>query len=552
MQRLRIDHITVSFAGREIFRDLSWSIADRDRVALVGPNGAGKSTLLKALMSQVALDAGAVRKPKDLRIACLPQDIDLPPGQTLLDCALLKPPELEAAEERLGAIEARLADPDVYGDPDALSRVLAQHEAQLERFRRMNGHRHASHVRELLSMLGFGEDDYAREAGTLSGGQKKLVALARLAVAAPDILLLDEPDNHLDIVGKARLERFILSYPGAVVIISHDRYLMDEVAQQIAELEDGKLRLYHGNYSYYVHEKALGRLRQQQQYVTQQKEITRLEEMIDRFERWARQVRSRKHMLAARQRRRMLDKMAERGEIIEKVVDRRLMDFKVSGWRGSKKALEFVDVALAFDDELIFLDANFLLRHGDRVGLIGPNGAGKTALAKLILGQHQPAAGRVSIGNSVAIGYYSQEHETLAGWLDKTPLDFARAIQNSSDSNAVTLLLRLAFRYEQTRQPIRTLSGGERSRLQLARLMLQGPNLLLLDEPTNNLDIASVEVLERALDDFVGTVLIISHDRYFLDQTVDRVIEIRDGALTEYAGGYTEYSEARRAVAARD
>ena len=253
--------------------------------------------------------------------------------------------------------------------------------------------------------------------------------------------------------------------------------------------------------------------------------------MIERFERWAKQVLSRKHMLAARQRRRMLQKMEERGEIIDKVSDPKLMDFKVDGWRGSKKVLELVDVSMAFDEQPLLLDANLLLRHGERVGVIGPNGAGKTVLLRMILGELTPIAGEIKVGPSIRVGYYSQEHQTLENWLDKPPLDLIRNLQNRSEASAVNFLLRMAFSYEQVRQPVRTLSGGERSRLQLALVMLRQPNLLLLDEPTNNLDIASVEVLEDALDDFVGTVLIVSHDRYFLDQTVDRVVEICDGEL---------------------
>ena len=463
---------------------------------------------------------------------------------SLLDTALQKPPALAQAEASLNAIEAQLADPTVYSDSARLTETLAHHEAQLAQYERMNGHRHASHVRELLAMLGFDENDYARPNHTLSGGQKKLVALTRLAVAAPDILLLDEPDNHLDLAGKQRLERFIHSYRGAVIIISHDRYLLDEVARQTIELEDGRLTVYHGNYSYYINERERLRLIQQQQYVTQQKEIARLEAMIERFERWARQVLSRKHMLAARQRRRMLRQMHERGEIIEKVGDRRLMDFKVEGWRGSKNVLELCDLCMAFDGEPLFMDANLLIRHGERVGVIGGNGAGKTVLLKLALGELQPTLGDIKIGPSVRIGYYSQEHQTLDDWLESTPLDLIRSTRNSSESSAVNFLLRMAFSYEQTRQPVGSLSGGERSRLQLALVMLRQPNLLLLDEPTNNLDIASVEVLEDALDDFVGTVVIVSHDRYFLDQTVDRLVELRDGEMREYIGGYTEYLEA--------
>ncbi len=544
MHILHVNNITVNFAGRELYRDLTWVVGDRDRVGLVGPNGAGKSTLFKLLLGDIEPDRGNIRRQKGIRLGYLPQDIELPPDKTLMETALIKPSELLEVEVQLDAVEARLADPEVYGDADRLTRLLEKHEGLLAVYESMNGNRHASHVRELLAMLGFRREDDDLSTASLSGGQKKMLALVRLAVAAPDILLLDEPDNHLDVTGKRHLERFIQNYRGSVVIISHDRYLLDEVATQTVELADGKITVYHGNYSYYLNERELRRLRQQQLYVTQQKEIARLEEMIERFERWAKQVLSRKHMLAARQRRRMLEKMEERGEIIEKVADPKLMDFKVAGWRGSKKVLELEHVSMAFGDEPLFSEANLLLRHGERAGLIGPNGAGKTVLCKMILGEYEPTEGRIYVGPSIRIGYYSQEHQTLSGWLDKTPLDLIRNIQNSSESNAVTFLLRMAFQYEQVRQSIRTLSGGERSRLQLALVMLRQPNLLLLDEPTNNLDIPSVEVLEDALDEFVGTVLIISHDRYFLDQTVDRVVEIRDGELRTYTGGYTEYLEA--------
>lgn len=547
---LRVNNISVSYAGRELYRDLSWTIGDRDRVALVGPNGAGKSTLFQVLMGALDPDRGHVARPAGLRIGHLPQDVRLPPGKSLIKTAMIKPPELKATEDRLSEIEALLADPAVYGDEARLADALERHEALLADYERMKGGRHASYVRELLAMLGFDASDYDRPNEALSGGQKKMVALVQLAVSAPDILLLDEPDNHLDLAGKQQLERFILHYRGGVVIISHDRYLLDEVATRTAELERGALTVYHGNYSYYVNERQLRRLRQQQQYVTQQKEIARLEAMIERFESWAKQVLSRKHMLAARQRRRMLEKMEERGEIIEAVTDQRLMDFKLDGWRGSKKALELKRVSMAFGDDPLFFDASLLLRHGERVGLIGPNGAGKTVLLKLILGELQPLAGDIVLGPSVRIGFYSQEHQTLDSWLAQTPLDLIRNMQNSSDANAVNFLLRMAFSYEQVRQPIATLSGGERSRLQLARVMLRQPNLLLLDEPTNNLDIPSVEVLEDALDDFNGTVLIVSHDRYFLDQTVDRLAELREGELREYLGGYTEFLVASGRLAA--
>jgi len=541
MQLFQLQNVTVNLAGRELYRGLNWSLNTGEHLAVLGTNGAGKSTLFKLLLGEIEASGGQLQMRPRLRLGYLPQDVELPAGKSLLETALIKPPALAQVERALTTIEAQLAEPDVYKDAQRLTQVLTQHEAQLARFEAMNGHRYANHARELLALLGFREADYSLPNEALSGGQKKLLALVQLAVAAPDILLLDEPDNHLDLAGKHQLERFIHSYRQAVVVISHDRSLLDAVANKTVELEAGKLTVYHGNYSFYRNQRELQRLRQQQQYVTQQKEIARIEAMIEQFERWAKQVLSRKYMLAARQRRRMLEKMEQRGDIIERVSDARLMQFKVDGWRGSNKVLELDSLSLAFDGKPLLQDLHLLLRHGERVGLIGANGAGKTVLLRVILGEIAPHAGRVKRGPSVRIGYYSQEHQTLDAWLDRSPLALIRHAQNSSDNAAVNFLLRMSFSYEQASQPIRSLSGGERSRLQLALIMLRQPNLLLLDEPTNNLDIPSVEVLEQALDDFIGTVLIVSHDRYFLDETVDRILELDGGRLREFPGGYSEY-----------
>lgn len=542
MHLLHLNNITVNHMGREIFYDLCWQIGNRDRVGLVGPNGAGKSTLLKVIIDEVDLDSGHVAKFGDIHLSYLPQDVEHDPELTLLEAALVLPPALEAVDAELKAVEAQLATPEVYGDDDKLAQMLEIQAEILERYERLNGSSHATQVRKLLAQLGFSEADYDLPAATLSGGQKKLVALARLAVEAPELLLLDEPDNHLDVESKRYLEQFIKSYKGSVVIISHDRYMLDEVATQIAELENGALTIYHGNYSAYTTERELRRLRQQQQYVAQQKEIQRIEAAIARFELWASMVIDERHIKQARSRRKMLDRMEERGEIIEKVTEGRKIDFSIAGGRGSTEAIALKKVSMAFDDDLIFADIDFLLRHGERVGLVGANGAGKSVLMKLILGEYAPFEGIIKVGPSTKIGYYAQEHQTLDGWLDKSPLDLIRRNRVGSEGAAVSFLLKLLFDYKQVRQPIKTLSGGERSRLQLALLMLQQPNLLLLDEPTNHLDIRSVEVLEEALDEFEGSILTISHDRYFLDRTVDRVIELDDGSLRNYVGGYTDYA----------
>jgi ATP-binding cassette, subfamily F, member 3 len=514
-------------------------------VGLVGPNGAGKSSIFKAIMGLVELDSGAVIRARGVSVGYLPQDVELDGDRTLLEEVMILPPQLARVEAELAEIEEQLGDSIVFNDSNALARVLERQEQVLEEFEALGGPSHANTVREMLTRLGFTPDDYDLPTSALSGGQKKLVRLIQLALAKPDVLLLDEPDNHLDLTGKSHLEHFLRNYPGAVVIISHDRYLLDDVATQIAELENGTLTVYQGNYTTYTTERELRRLRQQQQYTAQQKEIARIEAAIKRFELWASLVINERHIKQARSRQKMLARMEANGEIIEKVTERRLMDLQINGWRGSKKALEITNLAMGFDDELLFVDLALLIRHGERVGLIGPNGAGKSVLFRLILNELEPLDGEIVIGPSTQVGYYAQEHQTLHPWWEQTPLDLVRDVAPRSESDAVAFLLKFQFTYEQTRQPIGTMSGGERSRLQLACLMLQQPNLLLLDEPTNNLDIPSMEILEQALSEFEGALLVISHDRYFLDQVVDRVIEIEDGTIADFSGGYTDYLTAK-------
>jgi len=545
MHIINVDRITINHAGRVIFKDLTWAIGDADRVGLVGPNGAGKSSLLKAIVGDVPLDQGKITRMRGQSVGYLPQEVNLPEGQSVLDVAMVMPPALAQVEAELARFEHQLGDPAVYNNSAALERVLAGQEKALTTYEHLDGPRHANKVRELLLRLGFAQADFNLLTDTLSGGQKKLVALIRLAVESPDVLLLDEPDNHLDLVAKSQLEAFINNYEGAVIMVSHDRYLLDGVATQIAELADGRLTLYKGNYTAYATERELMRLRQRQAYTAQQKEITRIEEAIKRFEHWARIVVDERHIKQARSRRKMLDRMEANGEIIEKVTERRTMDLQLTGSRGSTKALELKGLSMAFGDDFLFYNLNLLLRHGERIGLVGPNGAGKSVLFKLILGELEPLEGTIKVGPSARIGYYAQEHQTLADWLDRTPLERVRNLAEIPEGDAIAFLGKFLFSYTMACQPISTLSGGEQSRLQLACLMLQQPNLLLLDEPTNNLDIPSIEVLEGALDDFQGSTLIISHDRYFLDQVVDRVVELNDGSLEAYEGGYTDYLAAK-------
>ncbi len=546
MHIIHVNNITINHAGRVIFTGLNWIIGDRDRVGLIGPNGAGKSSLLRALIGEYQPDAGVISRARGISVGYLPQQVALAPGQTLIDEALTLPPALAQVEAELAQIESRLSDPAVYNDEAALARVMAEQEAALERYQRLGGALHENRVRELLTHFGFTAADHDLPTEALSGGQKKLVALVRLVVEQPDVLLLDEPDNHLDLDAKARLESFIRNYAGAVVIVSHDRYLLDECVSQIVELEDGRLTVYVGNYSMYAIEREARRQRQQQMYTAQQKRIRQIEERIHEWDIAARQFEDERAARQARSRRKMLERMQENGEIVEKVSERKQLELSLEGWRGSTKALELKRLTMGFDDDLLFTDLDLLVRHGERIGLIGANGAGKSVLFKLLIGELTPLDGEVKIGPSTRVGYYAQEHQTLDAWRDKSPLDFIRDVSPTSEGAAVAFLLKMLFTYEQVRLPIGSMSGGERSRLQLAALMLQRPNLLLLDEPTNNLDIPASEALETALEDFDGALVVISHDRYFLDRVVDQVAELDDGSLREFPGGYTEYLAAKK------
>ena len=390
-----------------------------------------------------------------------------------------------------------------------------------------------------------------------------MIGLARLLLLRPSVLLLDEPDNHLDMPGKAYLEKLIIDYPGAVAIISHDRYILDAVATHIAEIEDGKITTFTGNYTDYIVDKEEHLARQEELYNVQQREIGRLEAAIKRYAIWGKVYDNEDFARKAKSMQKRLDKM---DKIEKPVLERRKMGLALNGWRGSNQVLELEGVSKSFlphpasttagfdaSEKItrstqstplgarnILNNITFLIRHGERVGLIGANGAGKSVLLRLILGREEPTDGEIKIGPSVKVGYYAQEHETLD--FEQTVIDAVRLAGNMSEANAVSFLIRYLFTYQQATQKIGSLSGGERSRLQLALLVLSGANFLLLDEPTNNLDIASAEVLENALEEFNGTVLVISHDRYFLDRTVDRIFELKEAAITEYIGGYSDYA----------
>jgi ATP-binding cassette subfamily F protein 3 len=549
-----LNGITHSHGGRPILSGLSWSIQDGEKIGLIGPNGIGKSTLLRVLAGLESPDAGGITLRRGVRVAYLPQDYRGEPERTVMAELLAARSDLANIEANLAALEARMGDPAVTGAMPALAQVLAEHERLLVAYAELGGPMLQNRATSLLRDLDLDAALWDRPMRLLSGGQRKLVGLARCLLADPHLLLLDEPDNHLDMERKALLEDCIRSFSGAVVLISHDRYLLDETVSMIVELEPvrgagARLQYWEGNYSAYITQKELALLKQQQDYIAQQKEIAHLEAAIVRFKHWAHIVVNERHIKQARNKQRQIDRM----EKVERpVLERRKMalQFRPRA-RGGAKAIDLRGVDKTFGEHIVLLDAVATIMNGERVGVVGPNGAGKSVLLRLITGELEfdltsnsgQAAEAIWVGPGIQLGYYAQHHETLD--MSQTPIEALRAVRPMYEGEAVAQLSRFLIPYAACSQPIARLSGGEKSRVQLARLMLSGANCLLLDEPTNNLDIPSAEVLEQALDDFPGTVIVVSHDRYFLDRVVDRIIEICDGALRNYAGGYSYYAEVR-------
>ncbi len=545
------NNLVHAYGSQTVLGGVSWEIQAGHRVGLVGPNGAGKSTLLRILAGELKPDSGSVFRHKEARIGYLAQEPALDPSRTAWEEVLSASEELMRVEAEMRRMETRLADPKVLDNQAATERALSALARAQAEFDRLDGYRYSSRAREALHSLGVEESAFGLPVSALSGGQKKMVGLAKLLAVDADLLLLDEPDNHLDLEGKARLERLIAGFEGTVVIVSHDRYLLDGCVTSIAEVEDHRLTVYQGNYSAYAVGKQLSLLRQQQLYEAQQKEIARIEAAIARFEHWAHLVVNERHARQARSRRKMLDRM---DSIERPTLERQRMALELGGWRGSQKVLDIAGLTKVFPaaseeeggEKIVLWDLNLLIRHGERVGLLGPNGAGKSVLFRCILGEEEATEGESKIGPSVRVGYYAQQHETLDP--AKTLVEEIRQVKPMYEQQAVSFLGRFLFPYQRVRNRVGELSGGERSRLQLAKLMLSDANFLLLDEPTNNLDLPSSEVLENALDEFEGTVLVISHDRYFLDRVVDRIVELEEGELTEYPGDYTYYAsqKARR------
>ncbi|MEA3309807.1 MAG: ABC-F family ATP-binding cassette domain-containing protein [Chloroflexota bacterium] len=537
-----LKQVVYRHGGTSVLTGVDWELQAGQKIGLVGSNGAGKSTLLRLIVGELQPETGELTRSRRLRLGYLAQEPQLLLEHTVWEEVLGADTRIRRLQSRLRCLEVQMGDLALIDDPQAFDRVLKSHARAQADFEAADGYRYESRVAQALQTVGFDECAWGLSVATLSGGERKMVGLAKLLVTQPELLLLDEPDNHLDLAGKARLEAFIRDYAGSIVIVSHDRYLLDEVATQIAAVERGRLTCYPGNYSAYSTTRQLKLLRQQQQYMAQQKEIARIEAAIKRFQHWAHLVVDERHIRQARARQKMLERM---DKIEQPQLERAQMGLVLNGWRGSQDVLRITDLSKVFNDEhgehIILLGLELLIRRGERVGLLGANGVGKSVLYRCILGQEPLTNGVIKIGPSVRVGYYAQHHETLDP--DRTLIEEIWDARSMSEAAAVNVLLRFLFPYVRARESVATLSGGERSRLQLAKLMLSDANFLLLDEPTNNLDLDSREILEQALDDFEGTVFVISHDRYFLNRTVSRIVELEEGALTSYVGDYTYYAE---------
>src|SRR5947207_1300805 len=535
--------VSKDYGGNSIFRDIDLEILEGERIGLVGENGSGKSTLFKLLAGLDTPTEGVISRRRNLTIGYLAQEAD--PGQsrkTVFEAVSEVTQELVDLPLMLSQLETRMADPEVASDPELMTEILDEYGKAQERFDALGGYTLEHKVEAVLHGLGFGPAWYDLEVGSLSGCEKKLVNLARILIKAPDLLLLDEPDNHLDLEAKAWLEQYVQSYPGTVLIISHDRQLLDRAVKKIFELGDGRISSHAGNYSYYFEERQRRLQKQYELYTLQQDEIKRLEGVWRQYQGWSK----------------VNDKFATKAEDTLKRIERIKKDavnkpilirdkikVNLDADRSGKKVLEIQGLSKTYDGRVLFQPFDFTMIYGERVGIVGANGSGKTTLLKTMLDILPADSGTVKIGASVVSGYYAQEQETLP--FDSTPLDFIRRIKPMNEPQTISFLSGLLFSYDDIRTPIHRLSGGEKSRLQIARLMLTDANFLLLDEPTNNLDITSVEVLEAALEEFEGTILTVSHDRYFLDKIVSKIVAIEpDGTVRMYPGNFSYYYEKRQ------
>lgn len=529
---LSCSNIDKTFIDNHVIKNASFHIEDYEKAAIVGINGAGKSTLLKIITGQLSADDGLVTFAKDKSFGYLAQHQAVDSENTIFDELLTVKQEVLDLEASIRQTEADMKS--VSGDE--LELLLKKYTSLTNRFEAINGYAYKSEIIGILNGLGFGEEDFGKKVATLSGGQKTRVALGKLLLQKPDLIMLDEPTNHLDLNSIAWLETYLLNYKGAVIIVSHDRYFLDRIATKIIEIDNGNVSSFNGNYSDYAIQKEHLRAEQMKAYLNQQREIKHQEEVIDKL----RQFNREKSIKRAESREKMLDKVERLDKPTEVKSDMKLTltPHRTSG----NDVLQIQGLSKRFGNQNLFENISFEIKRGEHVAIIGDNGTGKTTLLKIINELIPADSGTIKLGANVEIGYYDQEHHVLH--MDKTLFeeisDDYPDLTNTEIRNTLAAFL---FTGDDVFKKISALSGGERGRVSLAKLMLSEANFLILDEPTNHLDITSKEILETALNAYEGTVLYVSHDRYFINRTASRILELTQQQFVNYIGNYDYYLE---------
>ncbi|MCR5432716.1 MAG: ABC-F family ATP-binding cassette domain-containing protein [Lachnospiraceae bacterium] len=534
---LTCNDISKAYGTDEILRDVSFVLNEREKMAVVGINGAGKSTLLKIIVGELSADSGQVIKSKDVTIGYLSQQQGLTSGNTIRDEVMSVKADVLALEKNMRRCEDEMKN--VQGEE--LEKMLSTYNRLTHEFEMKNGYALRSEINGVLNGLGFASKDFTETVDTLSGGQKTRVALSKLLLSQPDIIMLDEPTNHLDMRSVEWLETFLANYKGAVIIVAHDRYFLDRICTKVLEIENGKGRVYTGNFSDYSEKKKAVRADELKAYLNQQKDIEHQEKVIATLKSYNRE----KSIKRAESREKMLAKV-ERLERPQELDDKMNLRFKPCSESGND-VLDVKGLSKSFDGIVLFRDVEFSVKRGDRVGIIGDNGTGKTTLLRIICGRLAPDTGSVRPGTNVKIGYYDQEHHVLNP--DNTIFEEISDTYPDMDNTRIrNLLAAFLFKGDDAFKLIRDISGGEKARVSLAKLMLSDANLLILDEPTNHLDIVSKELLEEAVSGYGGTVIFVSHDRYFINKTATRIMEITSDGVTGFDGNYEYYVEKRDEV----
>lgn len=534
---LTATNISKSFGSNEIIKDANFLVNEHEKVAIVGVNGAGKTTLLKILTGEEHADSGNVILAKDAKLGYLRQINNVDSKLSIID-------ELYTVIEHILSMEKRMLDMQEqmqHLSGEALEELYSSYTALTHNYEFMDGYAAKSKVTGILKGLGFNENEFDRKINTLSGGQKTRVFLAKLLLEEPDIILLDEPTNHLDLRSIEWLESYLLNYKGAVIIVSHDRYFLDKIVSKVIDIENSVVTMYSGNYSDFSAKKQMLIDAKMKEYLNQQQEIRHQEAVISKLKQFNRE----KSIKRAESRQKQLEKI-ERVEAPQTHIENMRLSLDISKESG-KDVLSVNNLSKSFDEKHLFSNINFEIKRGERVAIIGDNGTGKTTLLKIINGLLSPDSGEVIYGSNVAIAYYDQEHQVLH--MDKTLFDeISDTYPEMTNTQIRNILAAFLFTGEDVYKKIGDLSGGERGRVSLVKLMLSKANFLLLDEPTNHLDILSKDVLESALNSFPGTICYVSHDRYFINKTATRILDLTGNRLLNYIGNYDYYIEKREAV----